>query len=53
MEKIPKSSGKTSPKVSKDEEIEKIAISKKGLQNVEEKDYQNWIIKTLFTLPFY
>ena len=53
MEKVPKSSGKTSPKVSKDEEIEKNATSKKGLQNVEEKDNQKWIIETLFTLqPF-
>jgi len=39
--------------VSKNKEIEEIATSKKSLQNFEENDDQNWIIKTLFILqPF-
>jgi len=49
IQKVPKSPGKTPPKVSKDKEIKESASLKKGLQNIEEKDNQNWIIKTLST----
>jgi len=53
IEKVPKSPGKTSTKVSKNKEIEEIATSNKSLQNLEEKVNQNWIIETLFALqPF-
>jgi len=49
IQKVLKSPGKTSLKVSKDKEIEKNGTLKKGLQNVDEKDNQNSIIKTLST----
>jgi len=53
IEKVPNSPGKSSTKVSKNKEIEKIAASNKGLQNFGENDHQNWIIKTRFILqPF-
>ena len=53
VEKVPKSPGKISMKVSKNKEIEEIVTSNKSLQNFWEKDDQNLVMKTLFILqPF-
>jgi len=45
IENVPKNPGITSTKVNKNKGIEEIATANKSLQNFDENDDQNWIMK--------